>query len=115
MTLNIDNDDLLVFYGMHLIPALYGSSTLIDIMRLFDSLPKEVTLFSPVPEGVNDERVENVLTRFYDVILRIKKDNSIMCLDEEVYLIGVNQSYIRRISQDFSRFRVRGDGKLVKI
>ncbi len=112
--MKLDSDDLLIFYGTHLIPALYGSSVLSDVMRLFDALPKGITLFTPVPKGINEKRVDNIITRFYDVILKISKEENIMCLDEETYLIGVMQSYIKNIPPGFSRFRVRRDGKLVK-
>jgi hypothetical protein len=45
----LKNGDLLVFYGMHFIPALYGVEILSSIMRIFDTLPRESLSLPPYP------------------------------------------------------------------
>ncbi|AGK61455.1 hypothetical protein Asulf_01472 [Archaeoglobus sulfaticallidus PM70-1] len=111
----LKNDDLLVCYGTHLIPALYGANTLSSILRIFDILPKWITLFAPEPDNVYERHVDNLIQRFYDVILRIKKEEEYVSFGEETYLIGVDQSYIRDIQPGFAKFCIEKDGKLVRI
>jgi hypothetical protein len=109
------NEDLVVFYGVHFIPALYGADVLGNILRIFDVLPKRITLFAPEPNNVYERHVDNLIQRFYDVVLRIKRSEDFVGFGEETYFIGVEQSYVWGIPPGFARFCIGKDGRLEEV
>lgn len=72
----LKNDDLLVFYGIHLIPVLYGADTLSGILRIFDRLPKWITLFAFEPDNVYERYVDNLFRDFTISSRGLKKRKS---------------------------------------
>ncbi len=104
---NLGKDDILIFHGFSIIPAIYGQKAIMNLLRILDLMPEDVTLISKLPR-IYEESMINLLERFYDVVINIERSG------EETYIIGVSQSIIMDIKPGFGWFRIGEDGKLIE-
>ncbi len=111
----INEDDLILFFGMHLIPVIYGREILRGLMELYDAIPKDVTLLSTCPEHIYDRNLETIVRMFYDVIIRIKKEDELFRFGRDAYLIGVEQSSIPDVKPRFGRYVIDTTGRFVRV
>lgn len=111
----LKGDDLLIFFGMHLIPVIYGREILRGLMELYDAIPKDITLLSTCPEHIYDKNLESVIRMFYDIVLRIKKEDELFRFGRDAYLIGVEQSSIPEIKPRFGRYIIDSTGKFIRV
>ncbi len=110
----LNDDDLLILYGLYLFPAIYGKETLKRMVWLFNAIPKKVTVFGLCSEGLYERRVDKVVEKMYDVILRVRKEKEEF-FSEGIYTIGVEQSIVRDIQPGFMRFKILDNGKFVRV
>lgn len=110
----LKDDDLLILYGLYMFPAIYGKETLRRIIRLFNAIPKKVTVFGLCSEGLYEERVNRIVEKLYDVILRVSKEKEEF-FSEGVYTVGIEQSIVRDIQPGYMRFKILDDGKFVRV
>ncbi len=111
----MDEDDLLLFFGIHLIPVIYGKEILRGLMELYDAIPKDATLLSTCPEHLYDRNLETIVRMFYDVIIRIKKEDELFRFGRDAYLIGVEQSSIPDVRPRFGRYVIDITGRFVRV
>lgn len=109
------NDDLLLTFGFYLMPSIYGKWVLRRLIRLLDMLPEEITMVNLSPYGLFDYSTSRVIDRFYDVVVRIVKEEEPLDLGNDIYVIGVEESVTRDIRPGFERFRIMPDGRLCKL
>ncbi len=109
------NDDLLLTFGFYLMPSIYGRWVLRRLIRLLDMLPEEITMVNLSPYGLFDYSTSRVIDRFYDVVVRIVKEEEPLDLGNDIYVIGVEESVTRDIRPGFERFRITSDGRLCKL
>ncbi len=108
-------NDLLLFFGMHLIPVIYGKEILRGLMELYDAIPKDITLLSTCPEHIYDKNLEIIVRMFYDVIIRIKKEDELFRFGRDAYLIGVEQSAIPEVKPRFGRYVIDSTGRFMRV
>ena len=111
----LKGDDLLIFFGMHLIPIIYGREILRGMMELYDAIPRDITLLSTCPEHVYDRNLETVIRMFYDIVLVIKKEDELFRFGRDTYLIGVEHSTIPEIKPRFGRYVIDATGKFIRV
>jgi hypothetical protein len=109
------DDDLVLLLGFYLFPAIYGKDFIGKFLRLIDLLPENLTLISLTPHGLYDNTTAKLVDRFFDVVLRIAREEEPLVFEEEVYVISVEHSITREIEPKFGRFRILPDGRLSKI
>lgn len=73
----LSNDDLVVFSGFYIAPALYGRIMIKGICRIFSTL-LDLTLFGLSVEEFYDNITNKLVDRLYDVVLRIKREGRIL-------------------------------------
>jgi hypothetical protein len=112
----LTDDDVIILAGFYLMPAIHGRERLKGIVRMFDSFPENITIFGLYPYGLYDRGTNRVIERLYDVVIRVKRDNGDFGYNgEDSYVIGVEQSILRDVPPSYARYRVSGNGRLVKI
>ncbi len=107
----LSDNDLVVFFGLFLVYA-FDRSVICDLFNLFDALPEKITLFDLHLDGVYDDMANNIVTKLYDVILRIKKETEFF--GEDAYLVGVEESILMDIPPSYERFKIV-DSRFTKI
>ncbi len=111
----LKGDDLLIFFGMHLIPVIYGREILRGMMELYDAIPRDITLLSTCPEHVYDRNLETVIRMFYDIVLVIKKEDELFRFGRDTYLVGVEHSTIPEIKPRFGRYVIDASGRFIRV
>lgn len=111
----IRSNDLVLILGFYLMQAIYGRSLLRSLIRLIDILPEDVTLITLSPYGLYDYTTSRIIDRFYDVVIRIVKEEEPLEFGEDVYIIGVEESITREIPPGFERYKILPDGRLCKL
>ncbi len=111
----LKGDDLLIFFGMHLIPIIYGKEILRGMMELYDAIPRDITMLSTCPEHVYDRNLETVIRMFYDIVLVIKKEDELFRFGRDTYLIGVEHSTIPEIKPRFGRYVIDSTGRFIRV
>jgi len=111
----LKGDDLLIFFGMHLIPVIYGREILRGLMELYDAIPRDITLLSTCPEHIYDKNLEMIIRMFYDIVLRIKKEDELFRFGRDTYLIGVEHSTIPEIKPRFGRYVIDSNGRFIRV
>jgi len=111
----IRGNDLVLIPGFYLMQAIYGRSLLRSLIRLMDVLPDDVTLVSLSPYGLYDYTTSRIIDRFFDVVVRIVKEEEPLEFGEDVYIIGVEESITREITPGFERYKILPDGRLCKL
>ena len=109
-----DGDIVLVF-GFYLMYAIYGRWLLKNLIRIVDALPENITLVSLSPYGLYDYATTRIIERFFDVVIRIVKEEEPLDFGEDIYIIGVEESITREIKPGFERFKILPDGRLSKL
>ncbi|AEA46600.1 hypothetical protein [Archaeoglobus veneficus] len=107
------DDDVFVFVGFYIIPAIYGIDAVRHIYRFFSCLPEKITVFSLYSEDSLDNLTNKLMEKLYDVVIRINKESH--SFGEDVYLLGIEQSIVREIRPGFARFRIGKNGRLESI
>ncbi|RLI79792.1 hypothetical protein DRP05_02845 [Archaeoglobales archaeon] len=111
----LGNDDVILFHGFSIIPAMYGKKAMIDMLKLFDSISENITLINKYHEKLYDERTEKLMGRFYDVVLRVERTEGEFAGFEETHVIGVDQSIVMDIKPGFKRFKIGEDWRFVEV
>jgi hypothetical protein len=111
---DVNDDDVIVLSGFSLFIAIDSQGALNEAIRLIDLLPENVTIIGFYQDGLYDDRINRIIEKFYDVIIRIKREDGFMGFGETTFLVGVEQSAVGDVEPGFVRFRV-GDGKLVEV
>ena len=111
----IRSDDLVLILGFYLMQAIYGRSLLRSLIKLIDVLPEDVTLVTLSPYGLYDYTTSRIIDRFYDVVVRIVKEEEPLEFGEDVYIIGIEESITREITPGFERYKILPDGRLCKL
>lgn len=111
----LGDDDVIIFHGFSIIPAMYGQKAMIDMLRLLDQISEDVTLINKCPEKLYDEAVSKLMERFYDVVLKVERSEGEFFGFEESYTIGVDQSIVMDIRSGFARFKIGEDGRLAEL
>ncbi len=110
----IKDEDMIVLSGFSLFVAINGQNALREALRLIDSLAENVTFFGFYQEGLYDDQTNRLMEKFYDVIIRVKKEDEFTGFGETTFLVGVEQSVVGDIEPGFARFKIE-DGKLVEV
>ncbi len=110
----LGKDDVLLFHGFSIVPIMYGEKAMVEMLRLLDEVSEDLTLINKCSEHLYDETTEKLLERFYDVVVKVERDEESFLGFEETYTIGVYQSIVMEIRPGFARFRIGEDGRLVK-
>lgn len=105
--------DVLILHGFSILPVIYGDKGLTDIIRLLDSANEDLTIIGKYADKLYSERVEALLERFYDVVIRIRRFEG-NYLDIS-YSIDIDQSILADlIPGTFGRFKIK-DGEFVRV
>lgn len=110
----LNDEDVVVLSGFSLFIAINGPKALNNGIRLIDSLPENITLFGFYQDGLYDDRTNRLTEKFYDIIIRVKKEDEFMGIGETTFLVGVEQSAIGDVEPGFIRFKIE-NGKLVEV
>lgn len=110
----LDDDDVIIFHGFSIIPAMYGQRAIIDMLKVLDVMPEDITLINKFSEKLYDEAVSKLMERFYDVVLRVERSEGELLGFEESYTIGVDQTIIMDVKPGIRRFKIGEDGRLVE-
>ena len=111
----LKGDDLLIFFGMYLIPIIFGKEILRGMMELYDAIPRDITLLSTCPENIYDRNLETIIRMFYDIVLRIKKEDEVFRFGRDTYLVGVEHSTIPEIKPRFGRYVIDASGRFIRV
>ncbi len=111
----LTDDDLVLVFGFYLMFSIYGRWILKNMIWLADLLPEKLTLISLCPYGLYDYTTTRIIERFFDVIVRIVKEEEPLDFGEDIYIIGVEESVTREIKPGFERFKILPDGRLSKL
>ncbi len=109
----LGKNDVLILHGFSILPIIEGRKGLTDIIRLLDSVDKDLTVIGKYADKLYDEKVKALLERFYDVVIRVSrfKENYF----DLNYSIEIDQSIIADlIPGNIGRFKIE-NGKLVRI
>ncbi len=108
-------EDIVFVFGFHLMFAIYGRWIFRKIIRIFDLLPERITLISISPYGLHDYSTSRTIDKFFDVVIRIVKEEEPLDFGQDIYIIGVEESVTREIKPGFERFKILPDGRLSKL
>jgi len=111
----LDDNDLLLLFGFYLMYPIYGRWVLKNLMWLADLLPERLTLISLSPYGLYDFTTNKIVERFFDVVVRIVKEEEPLDFGEDIYIVGVEESVTRDIKPGFERYKMLPDGSLSKL
>ncbi len=111
----LEDGDLLLIFGFYLMHSIYGRWVLKNLMWLVDLLPEKLTLISLSPHGLYDFITSKIIERFFDVVIRIVKEEEPLDFGEDIYIIGVEESVTRDIKPGFDRYKILPDGSLSKL
>ncbi len=107
--------DVVFVFGFYLMFAIYGRWMLRKMVRILDLLPENLTLISLSPYGLYDYSTSRVIDKFFDVVIRIVKEEEPLDFGQDIYIIGVEESVTREIKPGFERFKILPNGKLSKL
>ncbi len=108
-------NDLVLVFGFYLMFAIYGKWLLRELIKIVDSLPENLTLVSISPYGLYDYNTTRIIERFFDVVIRIVKEEEPLDFGQDIYIIGIEESITREIKPGFERFKILPDGRLSKL
>jgi len=112
----LDENDVLIIYGLYLIPVIYGFEGIWEILRLFESLKEDLTLVSFVPlEAYPTTSIHGLFREIYDIVINICREKDYVAFGEEIYLLGLEQSYTPKMPPGYIRVRVSPELKLVMV
>lgn len=116
MASSLDENALLVEYGLHLIPDIYGSKGLEKVFKFFESLERDLTFVSLVPLKMHSTYpYHGSFQDLYDVVIKVSTEEEFVAFGEETFLIGISHSYTPKIPLGYMRVIVTPDFKLKKI
>jgi len=111
----LTDKDVLVFIGFHKLVLINGPGVLKNAIKIFNSLPDEMTVFCFTPLGMYDEKISSFIEGLYDVMIKIKREEELMTFGEEIYLLGVEHSLIQDIQTGYGRFKITENCKFVRV
>jgi len=114
MTLSNLGDSLLLFHGFSLLPIIHGYEVWRYFMRIFDSLPDDITFVNKISSTLYEGETKKFMERFHDVIIGIKWEGEFSPVSG-AYWIGVEQSIIFDVKPGYARYRISGEGDIVKV
>jgi len=110
----IRDKDLVTFSGFSIFVAINGRKALKNLICLADLLPENVTAIVSYQDGFYDDRLNTLVDKLYDVIIRVKKEEEFTGFGETTFLVGVEQSTVEDIQPGFARFKI-DNGKFVEL
>ena len=109
----LDEDDVLILHGFSILPVIHGRRGLTDIIRLLDSANENLTIIGKYADKLYSEKVEVLLERFYDVVIRIRRFEG-NYLDVS-YSIDIDQSILADLTPGtYGRFKIE-KGELIRV
>ncbi|AEA47273.1 hypothetical protein [Archaeoglobus veneficus] len=109
------DNDVIVTFGLCLIPAIYGREAIGALLKVLDSVPQDVTMVSLFPSGICSEELSSIINIFYDVVMNVRCGEEFFGFGEDTYMVGIEHSVVGDLPPGYMRVRIAENGKLQEI
>ena len=109
----LGGDDILLLFGIHFVPSLYGVVGLRHLLSLFDSIPCDVTTVTLCQKDVLKKDLFMIMERLYDVVIVIHREEETY-FESGVYLIGIEQSILQDVEPIYEKYKIDINGRLIR-